>query len=67
MDRLLKIDEIALAESLKQWFKDKNFDKPHFLERNIVAKVLREELGRIGRWSTKRAPNRATHLRKFKF
>lgn len=44
------MNDKILANELKSWFQHTDFTKPHFLSRNPVAKLLKEELGRLGHW-----------------
>ncbi len=46
----ISLTEEQLAAQLKQWFNTVDFKKIHFLSRNIVAKTMKEELMKLGRW-----------------
>lgn len=67
MNDIIEINEEKLAKYLKLWFDSADLDKPHFLERNPVAKVLKKELCARNRWAAKKAPRRAAHLIKYRF
>jgi hypothetical protein len=57
MENLTKIDEIKLAEYLKQWFNQNNISKDHFWERNPVAVIIKNNLKSSGKWRNRARGN----------
>lgn len=45
-----KTKENMLAGLLKSWFDNAEWNKPHFLYRNKVAAVMKDELTKLNRW-----------------
>ena len=66
-EKLTKEEEVQLTELLKKWFSSVDLDKPHFLARNKVAKLLKKELSNRNRWANKKAPSKANHLKGFRY
>ena len=66
-NELTKEEQADLIILLKKWFSSVDLDKPHFLERNKVAKLLKKELGIRNRWANKRAPKKTNHLIEFRY
>lgn len=46
----LKYNEEELFENLIVWFKINDLEKPHLWYRNKVAKLIKEELNKVGKW-----------------
>ena len=52
-----------LIAALKKWFKTASFGERDFLNKNQVARLLKEELQSVGYWKNKKRGNRAASER----
>lgn len=57
MNDLIKIDPKILAEQIELFFKDTDVGKLHFWERDIVARVIKSNIKKIGKWKYRRCGN----------
>ena len=54
---LMKItlkEQRILAELLQNWFNNVDLDSKNFLNQNIVAKIIKKEMKKRGKWRNKR-------------
>lgn len=57
MSDLIKIDPKVLAEQIELFFKDADVNKLHFWERDIVAKSIKDNIKKIGKWKYRKRGN----------